>query len=138
MRQIALVLGLVLAMQVSPAAAADDLVIVYFEHGRDDLSPRAKEQLRALAATYKASGQDLAHVNLSGHTDRAGDDSANIGLSQRRTMHVREYLVSIGIADGVITTEAYGESRPLVETADGVVELVNNRVEIFVGPGSGW
>ena len=37
-----------------------------------------------------------------------------------------------------ITTEAFGESRPLVETADGVREPQNRRVEITFGPGSGW
>ena len=37
-----------------------------------------------------------------------------------------------------MTTEAFGESRPLVETADGVREPQNRRVEIGFGPGSGW
>ncbi|MEA3048644.1 MAG: OmpA-OmpF porin, family, partial [Sphingomonadales bacterium] len=39
---------------------------------------------------------------------------------------------------GVMTTQAFGESRPLVETADGVREPQNRRVEITYGPGSGW
>jgi outer membrane protein OmpA-like peptidoglycan-associated protein len=37
-----------------------------------------------------------------------------------------------------MTTEAFGEGRPLVETADGVREPQNRRVEITYGPGSGW
>nr|MDP9415782.1 flagellar motor protein MotB [Pseudomonadota bacterium] len=42
-----------------------------------------------------------------------------------------------GVPDGAITTEAFGESRPLVETADGVREPQNRRVEITFGPGAG-
>jgi outer membrane protein OmpA-like peptidoglycan-associated protein len=37
----------------------------------------------------------------------------------------------------VISSEAFGEGRPRVETADGVRELQNRRVEITYGPGSG-
>ena len=47
------------------------------------------------------------------------------------------YLAGRGIPDGAITTQAFGESRPLVETADGVREPQNRRVEITYGPGSG-
>jgi outer membrane protein OmpA-like peptidoglycan-associated protein len=46
-------------------------------------------------------------------------------------------MVSHAIPEGVITTEAFGESRPRVETADGVREVQNRRVEITYGPGSG-
>jgi outer membrane protein OmpA-like peptidoglycan-associated protein len=52
--------------------------------------------------------------------------------------NVRSYLAGRGIPDGVMTTEAFGESRPLIETADGVSEPQNRRVEITFGPGSGW
>jgi OOP family OmpA-OmpF porin len=37
----------------------------------------------------------------------------------------------------VISTEAFGESRPRVDTADGVREVQNRRVEVTYGPGSG-
>ena len=40
--------------------------------------------------------------------------------------------------DSVMTTETFGESRPLVETADGVREPQNRRVEITFGPSSGF
>ena len=45
-----------------------------------------------------------------------------------------ESLIASG---GVISTQAFGESAPRVETADGVRELQNRRVEITYGPGSG-
>jgi outer membrane protein OmpA-like peptidoglycan-associated protein len=75
---------------------------------------------------------------LAGHADRSGPADYNVGLSQRRANNVRSYLAGHGIPDGVMTTQAFGESRPLVETADGVREPQNRRVEVTFGPGSGW
>jgi len=72
---------------------------------------------------------------IAGHTDRSGSDQYNMGLSQRRADAVRAYLAGHGIPDGVMTTQAFGESRPLVETADGVREPQNRRVEITFGAG---
>ena len=74
---------------------------------------------------------------LAGHADRSGSASYNVGLSQRRADSVRAYMASHGIPDGTISTEAFGEGRPRVETADNVRELQNRRVEITYGPGSG-
>jgi len=75
---------------------------------------------------------------IAGHTDRKGSDQYNVGLSQRMAANVRTYLAQRRISDGVMTTEAFGESRPLVETPDGISEPQNRRVEITYGPGSGW
>jgi outer membrane protein OmpA-like peptidoglycan-associated protein len=46
-------------------------------------------------------------------------------------------MVAHAIPDAVVTEQAFGESRPRVETADGVREVQNRRVEITYGPGSG-
>src|SRR3546814_3032840 len=90
--------------------------------------------LNAITAYGDCGG---ANVMLAGHADKSGAASYNVGLSQRRADAVRAYMTSKGIPDGVISTEAFGESAPRVETADGVRELQNRRVEITYGPGSG-
>jgi len=91
---------------------------------------------KVFSAQYQATGQ--ARVVLAGHADRSGSDEYNIALSQRRANNVGRYLEGRGVAAGSISTEAFGESRPLVDTADGVREPQNRRVEITMGPGSGW
>jgi outer membrane protein OmpA-like peptidoglycan-associated protein len=48
---------------------------------------------------------------------------------------VKSYLAGKGVPDASIVTEAFGESRPLVDTADGVREPQNRRVEITFGAG---
>jgi len=60
-----------------------------------------------------------------------------VGLSQRRTDAIRANMTGKGVSDGAITSQAFGKSRPLVATADGVREPQNRRVEITFGPGSG-
>ncbi len=136
MRRLAVVIGLALGLQAAPAAAQDGPFLVYFEPGSDALSARAKLVLDSVAGHFHSAGS--MSVNVSGHTDRAGDASVNIGLSQRRANEVRAYLSAVGVPDGSMTTEAFGETRPAVETADGVRRTENNRVEITFGPGSGW
>jgi outer membrane protein OmpA-like peptidoglycan-associated protein len=124
-----------------PAAAQTDTCVagpfmVFFTPDSDELTPQAKAILDNAATAYASCGD--AQVLIAGHTDRKGSDQYNVGLSQRIASNVRSYLVTRGIPDGVITTEAFGESRPLVETADGVSEAQNRRAEITFGPGSGW
>jgi outer membrane protein OmpA-like peptidoglycan-associated protein/opacity protein-like surface antigen len=110
--------------------------MVFFDWDRDEITPQASAILDNAASAYQTCGQ--AQVMIAGHADRSGSDQYNVGLSQRRAANVRSYLAGRGIPDGVMTTEAFGESRPLVETADGVREPQNRRVEITFGPGSGW
>jgi outer membrane protein OmpA-like peptidoglycan-associated protein len=119
----------------TPACVAGPFM-VFFDRDSDVLTPQAAAILENAAQAYLTCGQ--AQVQISGHTDRRGDDGFNVGLSQRIAASVRSYLVQRGIPDGVVTTEAFGESRPLVETADGVSEPQNRRAEITFGPGSGW
>lgn len=109
--------------------------IVFFEWDKSDITPEAAGILDNAISNYQSCGN--AQVMLAGHADRSGAASYNVGLSQRRADSVRAYLEGRGIPGGVISSEAFGESRPRVETADGVRELQNRRVEITYGPGSG-
>ena len=109
--------------------------MVFFDWDKADITPQAAAILDNAASAYQTTGQ--AQVMLAGHADKSGSDQYNVGLSQRRADAVRSYLAGRGIPDGVMTTQAFGESRPLVETADGVREPQNRRVEITFGPGSG-
>jgi len=118
-----------------PAPVAVGPFIVFFDWDRSDITPQAAAILDNAASAYQQTGQ--AQVVLAGHADRSGSAQYNVGLSQRRADAVRSYLAGRGVPDGAITSEAFGESRPLVETADGVREPQNRRVEITFGPGAG-
>ncbi len=109
--------------------------IVFFEWDKSDITPEAGSILDNAVTAYGDCGQ--AQVMLAGHADKSGTPKYNLALSQRRNDSVQAYLTSKGIPGGVITTKAFGEGAPRVETADGVRELQNRRVEITYGPGSG-
>lgn len=125
------------AVIAGPVAAAPQMtpVIVYFEAKSDALVPSAQELLNATVAQYRQHGAGM--VILAGHADpHEGSSTQGVGLSQRRANAVRDYLASQGVPGGVMTTQAFGQSRPAVQVDEP--EPANRRVEITFGPGSGW
>ncbi|MBA3838511.1 MAG: flagellar motor protein MotB, partial [Zymomonas sp.] len=111
--------------------------IVFFDHNKSDITPEAASILDNAVAAYQNCGN--AQVMLAGFADRSGNPKYNVGLSQRRADAVKAYMGSRSIPEGVMTTQAFGEdpSKLRVQTADGVREVQNRRVEITYGPGSG-
>jgi OmpA-OmpF porin, OOP family len=111
-----------------PAAVTPGPFLVFFDWDKSLITAEAAAILDRAAEQYAATGQ--TSVVLAGHADRSGTEEYNIRLSQRRADAVKAYLVTKGVPDTAATTEAFGETRPLVETADGVREPQNRRVEI--------
>jgi OOP family OmpA-OmpF porin len=114
-----------------PAAVTPGPFLVFFDWDRSVITPEAAAILDRAADQYASTGQ--TSVTLAGHADKSGKADYNVALSQRRADAVKVYMTGKGVAAGVITTEAFGESRPLVDTADGVREPQNRRVEITFG-----
>ena len=118
-----------------PVVCAPGPFIVFFEWDKSDITPEAGSILDNAITQYQSCGN--AQVMLAGFTDKSGAASYNVGLSQRRADSVKAYMTSKAVPAGVISTEAFGETRPRVDTADGVREVQNRRVEVTYGPGSG-
>jgi OmpA-OmpF porin, OOP family len=118
-----------------PVVCSPGPFIVFFEWDKSDITPEAAGILDNAIGQY--ANCQSAQVMLAGHADRSGSAKYNVGLSQRRADAVKAYMVAHSIPEGVISEQAFGESRPRVETADGVREVQNRRVEITYGPGSG-
>jgi len=104
--------------------------LVFFDWDRADLTARAREII-AEAAT-NAGRVQTTRIEVAGHADRSGTPQYNQRLSQRRAEAVAAELVNRGIRRNEIMVQAFGESRPLVPTADGVREPQNRRVEIVL------
>jgi outer membrane protein OmpA-like peptidoglycan-associated protein len=103
--------------------------IVFFDWDRSDIRPDTQRVIEAAAAYAKERG--LARVNLTGHADRSGPATYNMGLSLRRAQAVRAAFIKLGVSPSDIALVGKGESEPLVPTADGVREPRNRRVEIM-------
>ena len=108
---------------------------MFFDWDKSAITPEAATVLNSAVTAYGDCG--TAAVMLAGHADRSGSTQYNVGLSERRNAAVRTYLTGRGVPAARIASEAFGESRNRVATADGVRELQNRRVEISYGPGSG-
>ena len=111
-----------------PAAVTPGPFLVFFDWDKSLITAEAQAILDRAVEQYQTTGQTT--VALAGFADKSGKDDYNVRLSQRRADAVKAYMASKGVPDGSITTEAFGETRPLVETADGVREPQNRRVEI--------
>lgn len=109
-------------------ALKDNVFRVYFELDRSDLAPSEAAFLDDVADEF--SRRNASSVAIEGHTDRWGSASYNAGITQRRADAVKAFLVSRGVPEGAISTQAFGESRPVVQTADNVAEARNRRAEI--------
>ncbi len=105
--------------------------MVFFDWNSAALSAQALSTLRQAATADKSQGN--APVTATGHTDRSGLDDYNMALSLRRADAVRNALGREGVPPAVVSTVGKGESQPLVQTADGVREPQNRRVEIVIG-----
>lgn len=104
--------------------------LVFFDWDSAELTPEAMSVIRAAADNIKRGGVSTLKVQVTGHADRSGPASYNVGLSERRAEAVRDALVSMGVASGVIGVDWKGETDPLVQTEDGVREPQNRNAEI--------
>jgi OOP family OmpA-OmpF porin len=71
-------------------------------------------------------------VRIDGHTDSRGSEAYNQALSERRAQAVVDYLVSAGIDSGRLTSQGFGESRPIAPNDTPENLQINRRTEITV------
>lgn len=114
----------------APAMVPVRTYLVFFDWDRADLTARAR-QVIATAAT-NATRVQTTRIEVNGYTDSSGSRRYNQALSIRRANAVAAELVAHGIARTAIAIMGYGQSHPLVPTADGVREPQNRRVEIIL------
>ncbi len=105
---------------------------ILFEVGETDLG---ELQLRILnnIATILLAYPD-SQVIVRGFTDDQGSEEANRAVSLARAESVKSYLVSQGVAEGVLDVEAVGEDTSSQSEALANLE---RRVEFKVVPGPG-
>jgi outer membrane protein OmpA-like peptidoglycan-associated protein len=118
--------GLALANEPAPPLHYS----INFQAGSAELLPDSKPLLMTAFAAIQA--RKSCDVSAIGHSDRVGDDRSNKGLSLKRAESVANVLKTIGLSGDCLDVRYYGESDPVIPTADGVAEPRNRRVEIEV------
>jgi outer membrane protein OmpA-like peptidoglycan-associated protein len=115
---------------MQPPLAPVTRYMVFFDWDRANITPQAASTIKEAADAYKAGRN--ARIEATGHADRSGSDQYNMGLSLRRANNVKAELVRNGVPAANIVVLGRGETMPLVQTADGVREPQNRRVEIVL------
>jgi peptidoglycan-associated lipoprotein len=83
---------------------------IFFDTDQSSVDVEDQAVLRSQAqwlANYPA-----ARVTIEGHADERGTREYNLALGERRANSAKNYLVSLGVDAGRITTISYGKERP--------------------------
>ncbi|MBC7892185.1 MAG: sodium-translocating pyrophosphatase [Sphingobacteriaceae bacterium] len=101
-----------------------------FETGSATLQPASQEQLKNIAEILKA--YPAVNVKLGGYTDNTGSADANLRLSNERAQSVKAELVNLGIANGRLDAEGYGQEHPVASNDTPEGRAQNRRISIRV------
>jgi outer membrane protein OmpA-like peptidoglycan-associated protein len=104
---------------------------VLFKTAKYDLKPGAMAKLDQIAEALKGKDQPIV---VYGFTDNVGAHDMNMGLSQNRAQAVRDYLVSKGIPQDLVTAQGKGPDDPIADNGSIEGRAQNRRVEIVVQP----
>jgi len=74
-----------------------------------------------------------AKIKVEGHTCDIGTDAYNMGLSERRALSVKDFLVKEDAVDAKkITAKGYGKTKPIASNKTKESRAKNRRVEILI------
>ena len=105
-----------------------------FKVNQSVLEPEYRTLLDAQADWIKENS--IASVTIEGHADEQGTREYNLALGARRATVVRNYLVSKGISEGVLSIVTYGKERPLRICSEETCWSKNRRAITVITGGS--
>ena len=118
------------AVQETPVTKMPVLNDVYFDFDKSALSAEAKQTLAENARQLKDAGSMA--VTIEGHCDERGTNVYNLALGEKRANAAKDYLVSLGVDGGRITTISYGEEKPFDAGHDETAWTKNRRGHFVV------
>jgi OOP family OmpA-OmpF porin len=104
---------------------------IQFDFDKATIKPESHSLLNEIVDVIKKHPH-IKKISIEGHTSSEGTDKYNQGLSDRRAASVRQYLVEHGIADAMLTSKGFGESRPLADNNTDEGKEKNRRVEFLI------
>jgi outer membrane protein OmpA-like peptidoglycan-associated protein len=103
---------------------------VYFDSGRSDVKPGARERLARIGQVL--AGSSDGKILVEGHTDSTGQAKSNMKLSELRAESVKTILVENAVSSDRIETHGYGSTKPVASNGTPAGRSQNRRVEIVV------
>ena len=98
---------------------------VHFDTNKSDIRPQDQSVLQSQAAYLKQFAN--VRVTIEGHADERGTREYNLALGERRANAAKNYLASLGIDAGRISTISYGKERPEALGSDESSWATNRR-----------
>jgi len=71
-------------------------------------------------------------IEIQGHTDSQGPETANLKLSQNRADAVRLFLIRRGVTSDRMVAQGYGEAVPIADNRTSAGRSQNRRVEFVI------
>lgn len=99
-----------------------------FDTGDAHLRPGGQRRIDQLAAFLRNAPQ--RHAAIEGYTDSVGSAQANQALSDRRAHAVMAALIELGVSAEQLSTQAFGEERPVASNGTAAGRQMNRRVEV--------
>jgi outer membrane protein OmpA-like peptidoglycan-associated protein len=103
---------------------------IHFDSNKSTLKPISNKTLDELFALLQQFPK--LRIRINGHTDAIGNDAHNLKLSIDRAKAVVHYLIEKGITPKRLTSQGFGESRPLAENTHEQGREENRRVEFEI------
>jgi OmpA-OmpF porin, OOP family len=104
--------------------------MLYFETNSVEVTAASRAALDALLA--EVAKRSAVEVQVTGHTDRVGNQIDNDRLSLQRAEAVGAMLIKRGLQATFLRAVGRGEREPLIATPDEQPEPRNRRVEVVV------
>jgi peptidoglycan-associated lipoprotein len=117
-------------VEETPVTRIPVLNDVYFDFDKSSLSAAAKQTLSENARQLKDAGSMA--VTIEGHCDERGTNAYNLALGEKRANAAKDYLVSLGVDAGRVTTISYGEEKPFDAGHDEAAWAKNRRAHFVV------
>lgn len=103
---------------------------ILFDVNSDNIKPESGSVLKEIAGTLQEN--PTVRVKIIGHTDSDGDANANLALSQKRALAVKNALINLyGISASRMETDGKGESQPVQSNNTTSGKAQNRRVEFI-------
>jgi len=109
------------APATEPAAAAPGVAVteeklsrfddVRFDFDKSEVKEDGRKTSQVVAGYLKKNPR--TKLLIEGHCDERGTSEYNMALGERRATAVMNYLVSLGIPKGDISTVSFGKEKPL-------------------------
>lgn len=115
------------------ATAGGPLHDVHFGYNDYTIEPQDSSVLKDNATWLQKHPNTT--VQVEGHCDERGSEEYNIALGAKRAQAAKDYLVTLGIPGGRVTTISYGKELPLC-TEHNETCWAQNRRDHFVVSGN--